>query len=79
MSQFKLEPEEDQLLLNAIRAHAMHYEATHNSPETDMLNLAAKIEDQLRVLAEEAEAARLAEEAAAAPAPKAKKSKAVEE
>jgi hypothetical protein len=49
MSQFTLEPEEDQMLLNAIRAHAMHYEAMHGSPETVMLALAEKLVSQMPV------------------------------
>jgi hypothetical protein len=75
MSQFTLEPEEDQLLLDALRSHAARYEAMYSVPETAMLDLIVKIENQLRVLAEAAEAARLAEETVA---PKAKKSKATE-
>jgi hypothetical protein len=49
MSQFTLEPEEDQMLLNAIRAHAMHYEAMHGSPENALLALADKLVSQMPV------------------------------
>ena len=75
MSQLNLTPEEDQLVISALRGKATQYAAMFGSEDPAILELIAKVEDQQRVLAEAAEAARLAEEAAA---PKAKKSKVTE-
>jgi hypothetical protein len=47
MSQFTLEPEEDQMLLDALRTHATQYQAMFGSEETAMLALIAKLEGQL--------------------------------
>jgi hypothetical protein len=47
MSQFFLEPEEDQMLLDALRTHAAQYQAMFGSEETAMLALIAKLEGQL--------------------------------
>ena len=47
MSQFTLTPEEDNMLLDALRAHAAQYQAMFGSEETAMVALIAKVESQL--------------------------------
>jgi hypothetical protein len=47
MSQFTLTTEEDNMLLDALRAHATQYQAMFGSEESAMLALIAKIEGQL--------------------------------
>jgi hypothetical protein len=47
MSQLNLTPEEDQMLLAALRTHAAQYQAMFGSSETTMLALIAKVEGQL--------------------------------
>ena len=47
MSQLNLTPEEDSMLLDALRAHAAQYQAMFGSEETAMVALIAKVESQL--------------------------------
>ena len=95
MSQLTLTPEEDQLVLSALRAKSTHYAAMFGSEDPAILDLIAKVEGQLPVVESAPAAIEVVEpevvvkqpeneptqEAAPAPAPapKAKKAKAVEE
>ena len=88
MSQLTLTPEEDQLVLSALRSKANQYAAMFGSDDQAVLDLIAKVEGQLPVpsieqpvnepTAEEVEAHFAAEAVEEKPA-KIKKSKVVEE
>jgi hypothetical protein len=49
MSQFNLNPEEDQLVLSALRGKANQYAAMFGSDDQAILDLIAKVEGQLPV------------------------------
>lgn len=74
MSQLNLTPEEEQVVLSALRSKANQYAAMFGCDDPAILDLILKVEGQLPQPAVEA-----VEEVAPTPAPKAKKSKAVEE
>ena len=74
MSQFNLTPEEDAIMLSALRSKAASYLATYGVFDSELEVLIDKVEAQLPVAAPVVEAP-VVEEAPA----KSKKSKAVEE
>jgi len=79
MSQFNLTPEEDAIMLSALRSKAASYLATYGVFDSELEALIDKVEAQLPVAAPVVEAS-VVEEVVAEEAPaKSKKSKAVEE
>jgi hypothetical protein len=73
MSQLTLTKEEDQMVLSALRSKANQYAAMFGCDDPAILDLIAKVEGQLTQPVTESEVA------VETPAPKTKKSKAVEE
>ena len=74
MSQLNLTPEEEQVVLSALRSKANQYAAMFGCDDPAILDLIAKVEGQLPQPAVEA-----VEEVVATTTSKAKKAKAVEE
>lgn len=83
MSQLTLTPEEDQLVLSALRGKATQYSAMFGSEDPAILDLIAKVEGQLPqpVVESAPEATPVVEPEVVvdAPVPKAKKTKVVAE
>jgi len=80
MSQFNLTPEEDAIMLSALRSKAASYLATYGVFDSELEALIDKVEAQLPVAAPVVEEAFVVEEVVVEEAPaKSKKSKAVEE
>jgi hypothetical protein len=81
MSQLNLTSEEDQLVLSGLRAKATQYAAMFGSEDQAVLDLIAKVEEQLPTPVVESAPAPTAvvEPEVVVETPKAKKTKAVEE